>query len=480
MHTPTRTAIYTRISKDRNGESLGVKRQEQECRKLAARLGWQVVEVFSDNDISAYNGRVRPGFERLLDAIKNGDVDGLMAWHTDRLYRSMKDLERLIEIAELAKLPIRTVNSGELDLATSAGKMVARILGSVARQESEHTGERRKQQYAQKAAAGGWGTNGNRPFGYGNGPSVRPDDRKVGVAGMPFEPEASMFRQAVADVLAGKSLRGIAREWNASGVTTTKGTEWSSTRIRRILLNPRYAGIKTHLGKEVGTGDWTPLVDVDTYRGLATYLNDDARVTNTSFGRKWLGSGVYRCGVCGSTMRISWPGSRRTATGRRYTCSKGSCVMRAGQVVDDYVVASLLERLSLPDAQVLLDNPKVDLRKLRTRRAALVAKLDQLVAMFNEDAIDADQLRKGSLDNRAKIAQIDAQLAAATRRSPAAALVASGKRLHEQWVGMTIEQQAQALDEIAVVTILPLPRRGVRGFQPEYVTVVFKGDTALI
>lgn len=465
MQSPVRTAIYTRISKDRDGESLGVKRQEQKCRELADRLGWQVVEVYSDNDISAYNGKVRPGFERLLDAIKNGDVDGLMAWHTDRLYRSMKDLERLIETAELAKLPIRTVNSGELDLATSAGKMVARILGSVARQESEHTGERRKQQYAQKAASGGWGTNGHRPFGY----------RRDGV---PLEPEAGMYRQAVADVLAGKSLRGVARDWNAAGVTTTLGTEWSSTRIRRIMLNPRYAGIKTHLGKEVGTGDWTALVDVDTYRGLVTYLSDEARVTNTSFGRKWLGSGVYRCGVCDSTMRISWPGGGRSATGRRYTCSKGSCVMRAGQVVDDYVVASLLERLSRPDAQVLLDNPKVDLRKLRTRRTALAAKLDQLVDMFNDDAIDADQLRKGSADNRSKIAQIDAQLAAATRTSPAAALVASGKRLHEQWAGMTIDQQAQALDEIAVVTILPLPTRGERQFQPDYVTVVFKGDTA--
>jgi hypothetical protein len=42
---------------------------------------------------------------------------------------------------------------------------------------------------------------------------------------------------------------------------------------------------------------------------------------------------------------------------------------------------------------------------------------------------------------------------------------------------MTVEQRAQAVDETAVVTIWPLPRRGVRVFDPQYVTVEFRQDT---
>ena len=42
---------------------------------------------------------------------------------------------------------------------------------------------------------------------------------------------------------------------------------------------------------------------------------------------------------------------------------------------------------------------------------------------------------------------------------------------------MTVEQRAQAVDEIAVVKIWPLPRRGVRVFDPQYVTVEFRHDT---
>ena len=56
-------AIYTRISKDREGAGLGVERQRADCQELAGRLRWTVVEVFSDNDISAYSGRTRPGYQ---------------------------------------------------------------------------------------------------------------------------------------------------------------------------------------------------------------------------------------------------------------------------------------------------------------------------------------------------------------------------------------------------------------------------------
>ena len=75
----------------------------------------------------------------MLEAMKDGELDALLCWHTDRLYRNMKDLERVIEVADANRIEIRTVQGGTLDLSTSAGRMVARILGSVARQESEHS-----------------------------------------------------------------------------------------------------------------------------------------------------------------------------------------------------------------------------------------------------------------------------------------------------------------------------------------------------
>ena len=58
--TARSAAIYVRISQDRGGAGLGVERQEHECRALAQRLGWTVVDVYCDNDLSAFSGRRRP------------------------------------------------------------------------------------------------------------------------------------------------------------------------------------------------------------------------------------------------------------------------------------------------------------------------------------------------------------------------------------------------------------------------------------
>ena len=277
-------------------------------------------------------------------------MQALIVWHVDRLYRSMKDLERLIDIADAARVKIRTVQGGDLDLSTSAGRMVARILGSVARQESEHKGERQRLANDQRAAAGHWVTC-NRTFGYT--PEGNPWSRKRPQC---VRPSSTSSRA---------SNSGCDREWNAAGLTTTlagqerkedtdkngrrikAGTvdgKWNSPRVRRVLINPKYAGILVHRGKEVGKGNWTPLIDLDTHKGLVAYLSNPARITNpNSFERKYLGPGVYRCGICGATMMTARPGGKNPGK-RRYVCRNTPHLARVGQPIDDLVTAAMLER----------------------------------------------------------------------------------------------------------------------------------------
>lgn len=60
-------AIYARLSKDAEQQGLSVAGQERECRALAANEGLQVVDVYVDDDLSAYNRRrPRPAYLRLL------------------------------------------------------------------------------------------------------------------------------------------------------------------------------------------------------------------------------------------------------------------------------------------------------------------------------------------------------------------------------------------------------------------------------
>ncbi|MGW0878300.1 hypothetical protein [Streptomyces sp. NPDC002671] len=56
-NSPLRAVFYTRISHDPTGKAEGVTRQEEACRKLAADLGWRVVAVKTDDDLTAIGKR---------------------------------------------------------------------------------------------------------------------------------------------------------------------------------------------------------------------------------------------------------------------------------------------------------------------------------------------------------------------------------------------------------------------------------------
>ena len=219
---------YTRVCQDSTGERLAIARQLDDCTLLAERLGWTVVDHFSDNDISAFDGSTRPEFERMLDAIKRGEINAIICWQPDRLYRSMKDLERLVEATDRG-IEIRSVNGGDLDLSNSTGRMLARILGSVSRQESELKGERRRRANKQRALTASGAKTVPRAFGYTQ-------------TGEPLEPEATAVRQAINDVLGGRSLRSVATDWNQRGMLTARGKQWSNLTLRRALARPATPG----------------------------------------------------------------------------------------------------------------------------------------------------------------------------------------------------------------------------------------------
>lgn len=454
--------IYTRISLDQHGAGHGVARQLADCEELANTLKWDVTERFEDNDISAFSGKHRPGFEAMLDAMKAGEFGALLCWHTDRLYRNMKDLERVIEIADANRVEIRTVQGGTLDLSTSAGRMVARILGSVARQESEHTSERRKRANAQKALAGQWSTS-RRPFGYT-------------LDGTPLEPEASAVRTAVSDVLAGKSVRAVTREWNEAGLQTTgKAPKFTSPMIRRILMNPRYAGLTVYQGEIVGPGSWKPLIDEDTHRGIRAYLNDPARINKTGFERKYQGSGIYKCGECG--QRLATYVSSGTSPHRAYICPNGGHVRRQGKALDEYVNAIVVGRLSEPDAVGVFTNAAgVDVGRLHDQRVGLQARLDELAALFAEGAINGGQLKRGSSELATAVANCDAELSAATKGNPVASFLGTahgGEQLEQRWTALSPDIRGKIIDQLLTVTVNRSPR-GLRRFDPAYVDVDWK------
>ncbi|MBD8054126.1 recombinase family protein [Rhodococcus ruber] len=457
--------IYARISRDREGAGVGVERQAADCRDLADRLGWTVVGTFTDNDVSAYSGKLRPGYRALLDTLEAGKAGAVLAWHTDRLHRSPVELEEFIDVCDRRGIDVRTVRAGTVDLSTASGKMVARMLGAAARHEVEHNIERQKRAKLQAALEGSF-RGGRRSFGFeADGMTLR-------------ETEARAIRDATRRILAGTSIGQMVREWNEAGlVTAYSGKAWTSRDLRKVLTRPRNASLVTHEGEIVGSGKWPAIVDPDEWRALMALLSDPARRRSTSIERKYLGSGLYLCGKCGKPMLTATQVGSAARPRRVYKCSGGAHLGRIADRLDEYVTELTLARLSRDDAAIALGGPAVDAAALQTERAGVQARLDELAALFADAAIDGSQLRRGSETLRAQLAAIDQRLAEARASSTLADLVLAGDDLRAVWERLSVDVQAKVVDVLMTVTILPAPRGRRPGgdyFDPEYIRIDWK------
>ena len=126
-------AIYARISSDPEGDRLGVTRQTDDCQALAARKGWPVAEVYIDDDRSAYSGKPRPEYRRMLDDIRGKAVDAVLVYNLDRLHRQPRELEAFFDLADAAGLVEMASVEGDINLASHDGRFQARIMGAMAR-----------------------------------------------------------------------------------------------------------------------------------------------------------------------------------------------------------------------------------------------------------------------------------------------------------------------------------------------------------
>nr|WP_296776045.1 recombinase family protein [Rhodococcus sp. (in: high G+C Gram-positive bacteria)] len=283
--------------------------------------------------------------------------------------------------------------------------------------------------------------------------------------------EADAIRSGVETILRGGTIRAVLRDWQARGLVSAQGKELSHTAVRRILVSPRIAGISMHHGHVVGKGAWPTIIDEDTHRAVTTIMKDPGRRSGNVGGeRKYQGTGVYLCGVddCGSVVQ-SYNGNNGK---KSYRCVRSPHLARRQVDVDEYVDEYIFEKLSGPDARIMLGNrpSKIDVNALTLEREKKQALKNELIDDRLSGIIDAEGLRRGSLRLQAEIAVIDRELARARTDDPLANLLLSGEQLEEAWPKIPVDVRGQIISRLCTVTILPSPR-GRRGFDPDFVRI---------
>lgn len=122
---PKRVAFYLRVST--NEQTIDNQRRDLDA--AAARHGWGVVEVYTDEGISGAKGRdKRPAFDKLCRGIARKEFDLVAAWSVDRIGRSLQDLVGFLGELHGKGVDLYLHQQG-IDTSTPAGKAMFQMMG---------------------------------------------------------------------------------------------------------------------------------------------------------------------------------------------------------------------------------------------------------------------------------------------------------------------------------------------------------------
>ncbi len=467
MVTRTAVAIYARISRDPDGDMLGVTRQLEDCRAEVERRGWTVAEEYVDDDTSAYSGKERPSYVRLLRDISDGVRDAVVAYHLDRLHRQPIELEQFTKACTVAGVTDVVTLHGHFDVANGDSLLVARLMAAVAANESDAKSRRIKRKFLEVAETGApYMGGGHRPFGFA-------EDRLTH-----YEPEAAVFREAAARVLAGESLYSVAASIEARGVTGTKGSKMTPTALRTLLLRPRNYGMRVHQGKAIGRGTWEPLISPEDGERLRLLLTDPARRKNRA-ARRYLLSGMLRCGKCGATMASSPRGSvRRYACGVQ-TTKQDPCKSTYVTAVklEEFIAEAVLSRLDSPQLMETLSGGSDDegVAVLSAQIAADTLRMDDAARAYTDGQVSLQEwlIVRNSL--QAKVETNRGVLLRMTRHDALEDYVGQGESLRALWENLNLSRQVPIIKALVDhVTIGPATKRGFQGLDLDRMTLTWR------
>jgi site-specific DNA recombinase len=367
---------YLRISSDPSDERLGVERQRADVRALAERLDTTLIELFEDNDVSAFKKRkTSSGWGRALSYISEHRPEYLLVYKQDRVGRRLADIEGLEELCR--RTGTRVVSTVEGDVFQNPAWP---LLAAVARMESQNISTRVQRAHQTRREAGLVVNGGNhRPYAYKK-------DRFTLV-----KSEAVVLRDIAARVMRGETMTSIVKMLNREQIPTVMSRHWTVSTLRYILTNPRYVGELTRgrTREVVGKAAWEPVFDRATWEALQVALT---AAKGRERGRPALSllGGIARCGRCLAPMGRS-SGGRGGKRVYRCQVQRGGCgrLSRQEMGVDAFVVERLMAQF---DADVLAkerDLAKADVARLTRRDRDLTWRLLDARTAYQEDRLDS-------------------------------------------------------------------------------------------
>lgn len=498
----TRAAIYARQSVS---DDEGIAIQLEKGRDLASARDFAVVGEYIDDGVSGYNAReAGTAFARMLEDARAQRFDVVIVRKLDRLGRSLSALEALTN----ARAQVVTTD-GEVDLTTVNGRLMANLLTSVARAESETKAERRVNRNDSRRAEG-TPTSGRVPYGYRWITTKERAERGTDEAYELDGERAADVRGIFDAFLGGVPLGSIARDLNTAGKRTIatkrhpQGVAFTPTTLRRILLNPYYAALLPRQAPKPGAtydqsaiteddcvaGNWPAIVKTAEWRAAKAKLAHPERKTSPGPTRRWLLSGLAICGGHGRRDDAAIAAHALQATGRAdaaeltpheiaeaavaladercgmpiragggekgihsYRCGTMAHFMRRGEPLDDFIERLIITRLSADDAaDLLIDRERPDAE-------ALAAELTRLEAARRELGDDRDEGLIARAEYQRRLRGLDTKLAEVRGKLDKGAVVeplrdlVRAEDVAAAWRALPLGQKRAVLESLMTVVV---------------------------
>lgn len=303
-----------------------------------------------------------------------------------------------------------------------------------------------------------------------------------------IEEEAVIIRECRDRILSGESLTGMVADLRRRQVPSATGADWTLTSLRRLLRNPRLAGIPGERDRAAGR-KVPAIISKPEHQKLVKILADPARMPEgvTNVRRYLLSGGLLHCGgltgpdddpqVCDKLMYTQPSNSGK----RGYACRSGSPAYGCGRIriaaegLEDEVRDRVIARLSTAKVRRQLEAAakRINVDKLRADLVELDQRLAEAGREYATRQISMPTVKAVEAHIASERAAIEAQLAQAERLANLPPLEI--EVLAQWWVDAPLERRRELIQVVLDhVVVRKASRRGPTRLDPDRIDFIWR------
>ena len=440
-----KVGVYCRLSDEdrdklnKNDDSNSIVNQRSMCLKYANQNGWNVVDIYSDDDFSGA-GTYRPDFERLIRDCESGKINLVLCKSQSRFSRDMEVIERYLH-NKFIEWGVRFVSIVDnADTNVESNKKSRQINGLVNEWYLEDLSNNVRKSLKNKREDGLF-MGSFAPYGYKKDPN---DKHKLIID----ENVAYVVREIFEKYKNGMGYHKICKDLNDKHILPPslykksigskfvccnydyKSTgKWIPDTIAKLLKNEVYIGnlvqgkrtnisYKNHKSKKVPEKDWCrientheAIIDMETWEAVRRRLGRNERPLKT--GKIHIFSKKVYCEECGKVFmrnqcNIICAGGKKEK--RAYLQCKGNkkyhiCSNRHSirvDILEDYIlntINDLLQKVSLNDLKDNLKEKLIDKKGHIDKTEELTKEKSNLEKKLNEKRLYFKNLYEDKMKN---------------------------------------------------------------------------------